>query len=122
MLRAFVLAIAPLCMGVSGAMAQSPKKPSATNVARPAPTKPPVPVLLQRSDSDVFAATLAGRYAQGINNPKLAAQAWSGAFFRRTSDLDLYDRATAANLEIGDLEMVARMAKMVGPTQRPPKA
>ena len=122
MLRAFVLAIAPLCMGVSGAMAQSPKKQSATNVARPAPTKPPAPVLLQRSDSDVFAATLAGRYAQGINNPKLAAQAWSGAFFRRTSDLDLYDRATAANLEIGDLEMVARMAKMVGPTQRPPKA
>lgn len=103
-------------------MAQSPKKAGASTTAKPAALKPVAPVLLQRSESDVFAATLAGRYAQGINNPTLAAQAWSGAFFRRTSDLELYHRASAANLEIGNLEMVARMAKMVAPGQRPPKA
>lgn len=103
-------------------MAQSPKKAGPSTAAKPAALKPVAPVLLQRSESDVFAATLAGRYAQGINNPTLAAQAWSGAFFRRTSDLELYHRASAANLEIGNLEMVARMAKMVAPGQRPPKA
>ncbi len=120
--RALLLSIIPLCLGVSGALAQSPKKAGAATGAKPVALKPVAPVLLHRSESDVFASTLAGRYAQGINNPTLAAQAWSGAFFRRTSDMELYHRASAANLEIGDLEMVARMAKMVAPGQRPPKA
>ncbi|WP_313585950.1 tetratricopeptide repeat protein [Aquidulcibacter sp.] len=84
--------------------------------------KPGTPVLLQRSDADIFAATLAGRYAQGVDNPKLAAQAWARAFFRRTSDLELYDRATAANFEVGNLGIVVRMAKLVAPDARPPKA
>lgn len=111
---ALVLAAISGLFSASGAIAQTP--------AKPVVLKPAVSVSLQRSDADVYAATLTGRYAQGIDNPKLAAQAWSRAFFRRTSDLELYDRATSANLEIGNNEMVARMAKMVPPSQRPPKA
>ncbi len=103
-------------------MAQSPKKAAPPKASRPVVLTPAAPVLLQRTDADVFAATLTGRYAQGVDNPKLAAQAWSRAFFRRTSDQELYERATFANLEIGDLEMVARMAKVVAPGQRVPKA
>lgn len=103
-------------------MAQSPKKAAPPKPSRPVVLTPAAPVLLQRTDADVFAATLTGRYAQGVDNPKLAAQAWSRAFFRRTSDQELYERATFANLEIGDLEMVARMAKVVAPGQRVPKA
>jgi hypothetical protein len=94
-----------MCWGVRQASAQN-----SVQVGLSA-TKSGAPVLLQRSDADIFAATLAGRYAQGVANPKLAAQAWARAYFRRTSDLDLYDRATAANLEVGNLGMVVRMAK-----------
>lgn len=114
--RAYFIAFLPLCLAAPQALAQSPVPVGSTAV------KSGAPVTLQRSEADIFAATLAGRYAQGVDNPKLAAQAWSRAFFRRTSDTELYDRATAANLEIGNLGMVVRMAKLVAPNQRPPKA
>lgn len=115
-MRALLLAALPLCFNAPHAFAQNPVQVGSSAA------KPGAPVLLQRSDADIFAATLAGRYAQGVDNPKLAAQAWARAFFRRTSDLELYDRATSANLEVGNLVIVARMAKLVAPNQRPPKA
>ncbi|MFY7762183.1 tetratricopeptide repeat protein [Aquidulcibacter sp.] len=114
--RALVFAALPLCFSAPQAFAQNPVQVGSSAA------KPGAPVLLQRSDADIFAATLAGRYAQGVDNPKLAAQAWARAFFRRPSDLELYDRATAANLEVGNLGMVVRMAKLVAPAQRSPKA
>lgn len=80
------------------------------------------PVVLQRSDADLYAATLAGRYAQNVNDPRLAAQAWVQAFYRRPHDVELYDQATAANLEIGNFAMVVRMAKLVPATQRTDEA
>ena len=115
-LSTLILAALPLCLTAPQAFAQNPVQAGLSGA------KSGAPVLLQRSDADIFAATLAGRYAQGVDNPKLAAQAWARAFFRRTSDLELYDRATAANLEVGNLGMVVRMAKLVAPSQRPPKA
>ncbi|CAN1551589.1 NrfG FOG, TPR repeat [Caulobacteraceae bacterium] len=116
MVRGLAVATALLCCSVPQASAQNSLQVGFSAA------KPGAPVLLQRSDADIFAATLAGRYAQGVDNPKLAAQAWARAFFRRTSDLELYDRATAANLEVGNLGMVVRMAKLVPPSARPPKA
>ncbi len=114
--RALFLAALPLCLSVQRAFAQNLVEVGSSAA------KLGAPVVLQRSDADIFAATLVGRYAQGVDNPKLAAQAWARAFFRRTSDLELYHRATAANLEVGNQAMVVRMAKLVAPNQRPPKA
>jgi tetratricopeptide (TPR) repeat protein len=113
---ALTVAAVFMCWGVPQASAQNSVQVGLSTA------KPGTPVLLQRSDADIFAATLAGRYAQGVDNPKLAAQAWARAYFRRPSDLELYDRATAANLEVGNIGMVVRMAKLVAPSQRHPKA
>jgi tetratricopeptide (TPR) repeat protein len=79
---------------------------------------PAAPVNLVRSDADLYAATLAGRYAQGTDNPALAAQAWSRAFSRRPTDGDLFARAVAANLEAGDVAQAVRLAKMGAPSLR----
>jgi Flp pilus assembly protein TadD len=114
--RALFLAALPLCLSVQKAFAQNLVEVGSSAA------KLGAPVVLQHSDADIFAATLVGRYAQGVDNPKLAAQAWARAFFRRTSDLELYHRATAANLEVGNQALVVRMAKLVAPNQRPPKA
>lgn len=76
------------------------------------------PVTLVRSDADLFAATLAGRFAQGTDNPALAAQAWSRAFLRRPSDADLFRRALDANLEAGDVANAVRLAKLAAPNVR----
>jgi tetratricopeptide (TPR) repeat protein len=62
---------------------------------------PAAPVTLVRSDADLFAATLAGRYAQGVSDPALAAQAWSLAFARQPNDGDILARAIEANLQAG---------------------
>jgi Flp pilus assembly protein TadD len=87
--------------------------------ARPqarAPATPPV--VLMRSDADLFAATLAGRFAQGTDNPVLAAQAWTRAFMRRPTDGDIFARAIAANLQAGDVATAVRLSKMAAPALR----
>lgn len=80
------------------------------------------PVVLGRSDADLYAATLAGRYAQGTDNPVLAAQAWSRAFMRRPTDGDLFERAIEANLQAGDVANAVRLAKVAAPTLRSDEA
>jgi tetratricopeptide (TPR) repeat protein len=79
---------------------------------------PAAPVALIRSDTDLFSATLAGRFAQGTANPGLAAQAWSRAFMRRPADADLFERALDASLEAGDVANAVRLAKLAAPTVR----
>ena len=74
-----------------------------------------VPVTLNRSDADLFAATLAGRFAQGTDNLPLAAQAWSRAFLRLPTDRDLLARAVAANLQVGDVATAVRLIKLASP-------
>lgn len=96
----------------------SPAQAQAQAKARRAQARPMVapvaaPVVLSRSDADLFAATLAGRFAQGTDNPALAAQAWSRAFLRRPTDVDLFEKAVAANLLSGDVATAVRLSKMV---------
>ncbi len=79
---------------------------------------PAAPVILSRSDADLFAATLAGRFAQGTDNPVLAAQAWTRAFMRRPTDGDLFARAIAANLQAGDVASAVRITKLANPSIR----
>jgi tetratricopeptide (TPR) repeat protein len=83
---------------------------------------PAAPVTLLRNDADLFSATLAGRYAQGTDNPQLAAQAWSRAFMRRQSDGDLFKRALDANLEAGDVAAAVQLAKIAAPAFRNDRA
>jgi Flp pilus assembly protein TadD len=90
-------------------------QPNRQQAARPAPA---APVALVRPDTDLFSATLAGRFAQGTDNPALAAQAWSRAFLRRPNDGDLFARALSANLQAGDVAQAVRLAKMVAPSLR----
>lgn len=87
-------------------------------------TRPTVaaPVVLGRSDADLYAATLAGRFAQGTDNPVLAAQAWSRAFMRRPTDSDLFERAIEANLQAGDVANAVRLAKVAAPSLRTDEA
>ena len=73
------------------------------------------PVVLTRSDADLYAATLAGRFAQGTDNPVLAAQAWSRAFLRRPTDGDLFEKAVSANLLAGDVANAVRLARLAAP-------
>jgi Flp pilus assembly protein TadD len=80
------------------------------------------PVVLERSDADLYAATLAGRFAQGTDNPVLAAQAWSRAFMRRPTDSDLFERAIEANLQAGDVANAVRLAKVAAPSLRTDEA
>jgi tetratricopeptide (TPR) repeat protein len=83
--------------------------------ARPAPA---APVTLVRPETDLFSATLAGRYAQGTDNAALAAQAWSRAFMRRPGDVELFSKALTANLQIGDVANAIRLSKALAPSLR----
>jgi tetratricopeptide (TPR) repeat protein len=76
------------------------------------------PVTLVRPDTDLFSATLAGRYAQSTDNPSLAAQAWSRAFLRRPSNVELFTRALSASLQAGDVGQAVRLAKTIAPSLR----
>jgi Flp pilus assembly protein TadD len=110
------LLVATLAVALAASsIAQARTQPRRTQ-ARPAVAA--APVLLARSDADLFAATLAGRFAQGTDNPVLAAQAWSRAFMRRPTDGDLFSRAIAANLQAGDVATAVRLAKVASPTLR----
>jgi tetratricopeptide (TPR) repeat protein len=66
----------------------------------------------------LFSATLAGRYAQSTDNPSLAAQAWSRAFLRRPSNVELFTRALSASLQAGDVGQAVRLAKTIAPSLR----
>ncbi|MEN9874283.1 MAG: hypothetical protein RL186_1180, partial [Pseudomonadota bacterium] len=70
-------------------------------------------VTLERSDASLYGAALAGRYAQVTNNPELAAQAWTRAFMRRPDDAQLFARAIAAQLQVGDMGEALRLAKLL---------
>ena len=86
-----------------------PRRPAASASAR---VPAAAPVVLARSDADLFAATLAGRFAEGTDNPVLAAQAWSRAFLRRPNDGELFEKAITANLQAGDVANAVRLAKL----------
>jgi Flp pilus assembly protein TadD len=75
------------------------------------------PVILNRSsDADLYAATLAGRFAQGTDNQVLAAQAWSRAYVRRPTDRDLFEKAVSACLLSGDVSTAVRLSKLAPPS------
>lgn len=116
--------IGALCIagivGVDFAQAQARPK------QRPPAARPAVvtttPVTLVRPDTDLFSATLAGRFAQGTNNSALAAQAWSRAFMRRPSDVDLFTKALNANLQAGDVTNAISLSKVLPPALRTDEA
>jgi tetratricopeptide (TPR) repeat protein len=70
----------------------------------------------------MYAATLAGRYAEATDNAALAAQAWSRAYLRRPGDRNLLQRAVQANGEIGDIGAIVRLSKRAPSDIRPPLA
>ena len=78
--------------------------------------------LVRSGDSLIYAATLAGRYAEATDNPALAAQAWSRAYLRRPGDRTLLQRAVQANGEIGDIGAIIQLSKRAPPDIRPPLA
>lgn len=90
-------------------------RPTRQTSARPVRA---TPVTLVRPDTDLFSATLAGRYAQSTDNPSLAAQAWSRAFLRRPSNVELFTRALSASLQAGDVGQAVRLAKTIAPNLR----
>jgi tetratricopeptide (TPR) repeat protein len=112
--RGFALAISLSGIALSLAL-PAHARPTRAPAARPPAA---APVTLVRPDTDLFAATLAGRYAQGTENPALAAQAWTRAFMRRPSDGDLFARALSANLQSGDVAAAVRITKTVAPNLR----
>ncbi len=84
---------------------------------------PAAPVdLVRSSDSLIYAATLAGRYAEATDNSALAAQAWSRAYLRRPGDRALLQRAVQANGEMGDIGAIIQLSKRASPDIRPPLA
>jgi tetratricopeptide (TPR) repeat protein len=109
---AFGLSLGALSFAVA---APADARPTRQAAARPVPA---APVTLVRPDTDLFSATLAGRYAQGTDNPALAAQAWTRAFLRRPSDSDLFARALNANLQAGDVAQAVRISKLIAPSLR----
>jgi tetratricopeptide (TPR) repeat protein len=86
--------------------------------AKARPQARAAPVDLIRPDTYLFSATLAGRFAQGTDNPALAAGAWTRAFLRRPTDVDLFARALSANLEAGDIAQAVRLTKTIAPNLR----
>jgi tetratricopeptide (TPR) repeat protein len=113
-LRAISLSFTALSLGL-GIASTADARPARAVAARPTVA---APVTLVRPDTDLFSATLAGRFAQGTDNPALAAQAWSRAFMRRSSDSDLFARAVAANVQVGDVAEAVRISKLVAPSLR----
>jgi tetratricopeptide (TPR) repeat protein len=113
-LRAISLSFTALSLGL-GIASTADARPARAVAARPTVA---APVTLVRPDTDLFSATLAGRFAQGTDNPALAAQAWSRAFMRRPSDGDLFARAVAANVQVGDVAEAVRISKLVAPSLR----
>jgi tetratricopeptide (TPR) repeat protein len=89
---------------------------------RPVAQSVAAPVVLARSEADLYAATLAGRFAQGTDNPILASQAWSRAFLRRPSDGDLFAKAVAASLQAGDVANAVRLSRVASPSLRTEEA
>lgn len=81
----------------------------------------PEPVVLVRSEGEVFAAVLAGRFAGATANPDLAAQAWTQAARARPGDSKLMAAAVQACLDAGTpgpvLTLVARRPLSALPNQ-----
>jgi tetratricopeptide (TPR) repeat protein len=113
-LRATSIGLSVLAFGF-GLAAPAEARPTRATAARSAPA---APVTLVRPDTDLFSATLAGRYAQGTDNPALAAQAWSRAFLRRPTDVELFGRALNANLQAGDVAQAVRLTKTIAANLR----
>lgn len=79
--------------------------------SRPVAKAPVAPVVLVRGDTDLFAATLAGRFAQGTSDPVLAARAWSRAYRNQPNDSELLTRALDANLQAGFVDDAIALAR-----------
>jgi tetratricopeptide (TPR) repeat protein len=111
----YLICGASLLAVLSAPLAQAQTNTRRAVAARPAPA---APVTLVRPDTDLFSATLAGRFAQGTDNPALAAQAWSRAFMRRPSDIELFSKALTASLQTGDVANAIRLSKTIAPNLR----
>jgi tetratricopeptide (TPR) repeat protein len=86
----------------------------------PRPLQPPAAsaVVLERGDADLFAATLAGRYAQSMDDPDLAARAFARAWMARPGDAALLARAVGAALDAHDVTEALRLSRLARPEIR----
>jgi tetratricopeptide (TPR) repeat protein len=107
--------VRPVCIGVLCAL-MSTQAMAQNRPARAVTITTASPVTLVRSDADLFAATLAGRYAQGVSDPALAAQAWALAYQRQPGSGDMFARALDANLQAGLVDRAVLLAKSAPPT------